>query len=95
MMSVDTPLPARAILAVPLAAAGLAVTTLAVKGFRRSRALPVSRPADQLAVFLAAMGPVALDGGAPLLPRNAGAGRLRLVSASAHGQFARLVYSVG
>lgn len=38
--------------------------------------------------------PVALDGGAPLLPRNAGADRLRLVSASAYGQFARLVYSV-
>ncbi len=38
--------------------------------------------------------PVALDGGAPLLTRNAGADRLRLVSASAYGQFARLVYSV-
>ena len=38
--------------------------------------------------------PVALDGGAPLLPRNLGADRLRLVSASAFGQFARLVYSV-
>lgn len=38
--------------------------------------------------------PVALDGGAPLLPRNLRADRLRLVSASAFGQFARLVYSV-
>lgn len=38
--------------------------------------------------------PVALSGGAPLLPRTVGADRLRLVSASAHGQFARLVYRV-
>lgn len=38
--------------------------------------------------------PVALDGGAPLLPRNLGADRLRLESASAFGQFARLVYAV-
>ena len=35
--SVDIPLPARAIVAVSLAAAGLAVTTLAVKGFREQR----------------------------------------------------------
>lgn len=35
--SVDIPLPARAILAVLLAAVGLAVTTLAVKGFREQR----------------------------------------------------------
>ncbi len=38
--------------------------------------------------------PVALAGGAPLLPRCIGADRLRLVSAAAHGQFARLVYTV-
>ena len=38
--------------------------------------------------------PVALTGGAPLLPRNIGADRLRLVSARAYGQFARLVYAV-
>lgn len=39
--------------------------------------------------------PVALREGAPLLPRNVSADRLRLVSAAAHGQFARLVYTVG
>jgi dihydrofolate reductase len=39
--------------------------------------------------------PVALTGGAPLLPRRIGSDRLRLVSATAHGQFARLVYAVG
>jgi len=38
--------------------------------------------------------PVALRGGAPLLPRDVGADRLRLVSAQAHGQFARLIYAV-
>ena len=38
--------------------------------------------------------PVALSGGAPLLPRTVRAERLRLVSASAHGQFARLIYTV-
>ncbi len=38
--------------------------------------------------------PVALTGGAPLLPRRIEADRLRLVSAHAHGQFARLVYDV-
>ena len=38
--------------------------------------------------------PVALRAGAPLLPRNVGADRLRLVSATAHGQFARLIYRV-
>ncbi len=51
--------------------------------------------AEALDEIRLAVAPVALDGGAPLLPRNAGADRLRLVSASAHGQFARLVYSVG
>lgn len=38
--------------------------------------------------------PVTLGGGAPLLPRDVGADRLRLVSASAYGQFARLIYAV-
>ncbi len=38
--------------------------------------------------------PVALREGAPLLPRDVSADRLRLVSACAHGQFARLVYPV-
>lgn len=38
--------------------------------------------------------PVALDGGAPLLPRRIESDRLRLVSATAHGQFARLIYDV-
>lgn len=46
---------------------------------------------DEIRVSIA---PVALAGGAPLLPRNVGADRLRLVSASAYGQFARLVYAV-
>ena len=38
--------------------------------------------------------PVALTGGAPLLPRRLESDRLRLVSARAVGQFARLVYEV-
>lgn len=38
--------------------------------------------------------PAALPGGAPLLPRRIGPDRLRLESARAHGQFARLVYEV-
>ena len=38
--------------------------------------------------------PVALPAGAPLLPRRVGSDRLRLVSARAAGQFARLVYQV-
>lgn len=46
---------------------------------------------DEIRISVA---PVALRGGAPLLPRNVGADRLRLVSASAYGQFARLVYAV-
>lgn len=50
--------------------------------------------AEALDEIRLSIAPVALDGGAPLLPRNAGADRLRLVSASAHGQFARLIYSV-
>lgn len=46
---------------------------------------------DEIALSVA---PVALTGGAPLLPRRVGAERLTLVSASAVGQFARLVYAV-
>jgi len=46
---------------------------------------------DRLALSVA---PVALDGGAPLLPRRIESDRLRLVSAAAHGQFARLIYDV-
>lgn len=38
--------------------------------------------------------PVALRDGAPLMPRNVGSDRLRLLSASAYGQFARLLYEV-
>ena len=46
---------------------------------------------DEIALSVA---PVALTGGAPLFPRRVGSDRLRLVSASAVGQFARLVYRV-
>lgn len=46
---------------------------------------------DQIAVSVA---PVTLTGGAPLFPRFVGSDRLRLISASAVGQFARLVYEV-
>ncbi len=46
---------------------------------------------DEVALSVA---PVALDGGAPLLPRRIESDRMRLVSASAHGQFARLVYQI-
>lgn len=47
---------------------------------------------DEIALSVA---PVALTGGAPLLPRRVESEQLRLVSATAYGQFARLVYSVG
>lgn len=46
---------------------------------------------DEIALSVA---PVALTGGAPLLPRTVGSDRLTLVSAGAVGQFARLVYAV-
>jgi dihydrofolate reductase len=46
---------------------------------------------DRIALSVA---PVALDGGAPLFPRRIESDRLRLVSADAFGQFARLVYDV-
>ena len=46
---------------------------------------------DEIALSVA---PVALTGGAPLLPRRVESDRLRLVSAAAVGQFARLVFRV-
>ncbi len=46
---------------------------------------------DRIALSLA---PVALTGGAPLLPRRIESDRLRLVAAHAQGQFARVVYDV-
>lgn len=46
---------------------------------------------DRIALSVA---PVALDGGAALFPRRVESDRLRLVSAEAVGQFARLVYDV-
>lgn len=46
---------------------------------------------DEIALSVA---PVALTGGAPLFPRRVESVRLRLRSAAAVGQFARLVYDV-
>jgi dihydrofolate reductase len=46
---------------------------------------------DEIAL---SMVPVTLTAGATLLPRRVGSDRLRLVSANAVGQFARLVYEV-
>lgn len=46
---------------------------------------------DEIAISVA---PVALTGGAALLPRRVESDRLRLVSAEKVGQFARLVYAV-
>lgn len=46
---------------------------------------------DEIAISVA---PVALAGGAPLLPRRIESDRLRLESAAKVGQFARLVYRV-
>jgi dihydrofolate reductase len=46
---------------------------------------------DELAISVA---PVTLTGGAPLFPRRVESDRLRLVSARAFGQFARLIYEV-
>ncbi|WP_043536625.1 dihydrofolate reductase family protein [Actinomyces polynesiensis] len=50
--------------------------------------------AGVLDVIALSLAPAALPGGAPLLPRRVGPERLRLVSARAVGQFARLVYEV-
>lgn len=46
---------------------------------------------DEIALSIA---PVALTGGAPLFPRRLESDRLRLASARAFGQFARVVYEV-
>jgi dihydrofolate reductase len=46
---------------------------------------------DEVALSVA---PVALDGGASLLPRRIESDRMRLVSAAVHGQFARLIYVI-
>lgn len=46
---------------------------------------------DEIAVSIA---PVTLGAGAPLFPRRLESDRLRLVSAKAVGQFARLVYAI-
>jgi len=46
---------------------------------------------DEIAVSIA---PVTLGGGAPVLPRRVESDRLRLVSASQSGPFARLVFTV-
>ncbi|MFC0681482.1 dihydrofolate reductase family protein [Lysobacter korlensis] len=46
---------------------------------------------DEIALSVA---PVALTGGAPLFPRRVESDRLKLVSARAVGQFARLIYEV-
>lgn len=50
--------------------------------------------ADALDEIALSVAPVALTGGAPLLPRRVGSERLRLTSATAVGPFARLVYAV-
>ncbi|WP_207455022.1 dihydrofolate reductase family protein [Herbiconiux sp. SYSU D00978] len=46
---------------------------------------------DEIAISVA---PVALTGGAPLFPRRIESDRLHLVSATAVGEFARLIYEV-
>lgn len=50
--------------------------------------------ADALDEIHLSVAPVALTGGAPLLPRRVESDRLRLVAAHAVGQFARLIYTV-
>jgi dihydrofolate reductase len=50
--------------------------------------------AGALDVIAVSVAPVALTGGAPLFPRRLESDRLRLVSATAVGQFARLIYDV-
>ena len=49
---------------------------------------------DALVEIAVSVAPVALPGGAPLLPRRIESDRLRLVEARAVGQFARLRYEV-
>ncbi|MEC5149054.1 dihydrofolate reductase family protein [Cryobacterium sp. GrIS_2_6] len=48
--------------------------------------------ADALDTIILSVAPVALPGGAPLLPRRVESDRLELVSATAQGQFATLTY---
>jgi dihydrofolate reductase len=50
--------------------------------------------ADALDEIALSVAPVALTGGAPLFPRRLESDRLRLISATAVGQFARLRYTV-
>ncbi len=50
--------------------------------------------ADALDEVALSITPVALDGGAPLLPRRIESDRMHLVSATVHGPFARLVYEI-
>jgi len=50
--------------------------------------------ADALDTITLSVAPVALPGGAPLLPRRVEADRLELISATALGQFATLTYRV-
>ncbi|MEB0285476.1 dihydrofolate reductase [Cryobacterium sp. MDB1-18-2] len=50
--------------------------------------------ADALDTIMLSVAPVALPGGAPLLPRRVESDRLELVSATAQGQFAILTYRV-
>ena len=50
--------------------------------------------ADALDEIALSVAPVALTGGAPLLPRRVESDRLRLLSATRFGQFARLIYAV-
>ena len=55
---------------------------------------PVTLDAGALDEIAVSIAPVLLNGGAPLLPRRLESNRLRLLSASAAGQFARLRYEV-
>jgi dihydrofolate reductase len=50
--------------------------------------------AGALDTIMLSVAPVALPGGAPLLPRRLESDRLELVSATAQGQFANLTYRV-
>ncbi|MDY7528181.1 MULTISPECIES: dihydrofolate reductase family protein [unclassified Cryobacterium] len=50
--------------------------------------------ADALDTIMLSVAPVALPGGAPLLPRRVESDRLELVSATAQGQFAIVTYRV-
>ena len=62
-----------------------------VGGGERAGAFFDAGALDRVALSIA---PVALTGGAPVFPRRVESDRLRLLSADAYGQFARLVYEV-